>query len=389
MYITFYQPVKHTPIPASELSPDDFLRMLEGEHVEIPQEIPQEIVPRKKITVDVESSKLLDITIKNNIAGKFLNMARIDFEPGTDDQRYSTFQIPKKSDPTKMRSIQAPDEMLKAQQKAFAVFLETYCRCLCHEAAHAYVKGRGTTTALKLHQANESKWFIKIDLKDFFPSFTYESIMAGLNNIYPFGMLLPESTAYHNLENNIKGCLYKNHLPQGTPVSPMLTNILMMPFDNAIQTKFSNFNKKHFVYTRYADDILLSCKYDFNPSEVVRHIRQIFKAGHAPFTINNAKTRYGSSSGRNWNLGMMLNKDNRITIGHEKNQKMRAMIFQFIQANKEQVTTPLDEAQRVQGLLSYYKSIDPVYTNLVIERYERKFRTDLDDLMRRVLSQTL
>ena len=64
MYITFYQPVKHTPIPESELSPDDFLRMLEGEHVEIPQEIPQEIVPRKKITVNVEScSVFVSVTL--------------------------------------------------------------------------------------------------------------------------------------------------------------------------------------------------------------------------------------------------------------------------------------------------------------------------------------
>lgn len=52
-------------------------------------------------------------------------------------------------------------------------------------------------------------------------------------------------------------CFLHGGLPQGTPISPMITNIMMIPID------YKLFNSLHdeestFVYTRYADDMLIS-----------------------------------------------------------------------------------------------------------------------------------
>ena len=86
----------------------------------------------------------------------------------------------------------------------------------------------------------------------------------------------------------------------------------MIPVDFEIARTLREYNHQRFVYTRYADDFQISSKYSFSFTEIQDVIVSILKNFEAPFTINSAKTRYGSSAGQNWNLGLMLNKDNEI-----------------------------------------------------------------------------
>jgi single-stranded DNA-binding protein len=55
---------------------------------------------------------------------------------------------------------------------------------------------------------------------------------------------------------------------------------------------------------------------------------------YAPFSINPEKTRYGSAAERNWNLGLMLNNDNQITIGHKRKKEFKAMLDNYIRNRK-------------------------------------------------------
>ena len=81
---------------------------------------------------------------------------------------------------------------------------------------------------------------------------------------------------------------YNGALPQGSPLSPLLCNMVLLPFDWAMY-----YSTKHFdgVYTRYADDILISFS-DKKQLSFISHIIQ----GHLPdgLTLNNAKSRCGS-----------------------------------------------------------------------------------------------
>ena len=108
----------------------------------------------------------------------------------------------------------------------------------------------------------------------------------------------------------------------------------MIPIDHYI-AKTAREMTPHLVYTRYADDIILSSDLAFNWREVQDTIVDIVaNKFHAPFSLNTAKTRYGSSAGRNWNLGVMLNSDNQITIGHSKKKVFKAMLFSFMNDEK-------------------------------------------------------
>lgn len=297
------------------------------------------------------------------------------------DALYSTFHIPKRSGGT--REISAPCEQLKQFQTRFKDYLEQDCKILTHNAAHGYVKRRGTFTALKTHQSQNNNYFLKLDIKDFFPSCSTEQIITQLQKVYPLNILLKEEDYKEDFIKALKLCTKNNALPQGSPASPVLTNILMIPFDYELSTSLNKFN---YTYTRYADDILISHKDKWNFNKTVELIDTIFSKNNYNFSIKREKTRFGSKNGRNWNLGLMLNKDNDITIGHDKKQKFRANIFQFandLLTNNHKWS--IIETQELLGLISYYKMIEPDYVNYVINKYNRKFNTNIYNLIKEIL----
>ena len=100
----------------------------------------------------------------------------------------------------------------------------------------------------------------------------------------------------------------------------------------------------------------------------------MFKELNLPFRINDEKTRYGSRAGSNYHLGVIINKDNKISIGHERNNKFRAMIYNFCQVGSE--WEPSD-VYKMLGLISYYKSIEPNFVKNTLEKYNKKFNTDI------------
>ncbi len=290
-------------------------------------------------------------------------------------EHYISFKIPKKTNPRKYRQIDAPDETLKIYQTQFKNIIENTIHVSTHNAAHAYVKNRSIKTALEVHQNNRSRWFLKLDLKDFFPSHNKEYITSTLKKIYPFGSMFKDKTYEPFLNNLIDYALLNNKLPQGTPLSPTLTNILMIPIDYQISKLLYEEKDNFFVYTRYADDLLISSKKKFDYKYITNQIQNILIKNATPFKINKEKTRFGSSAGKNWNLGLMLNKDNKITIGHKKNQKMRAMLFNYCKNYNNY--TP-SEKQHIQGILAYYKHIEPSYVQYCLNKYNNKFNINIE-----------
>lgn len=294
-------------------------------------------------------------------------------------EHYTSFKIPKKTGG--LRQIDAPDDELKNYLTQLKYYFEDTMHILTHDCAHAYVKGRSTITCMQEHQKNNSRWFLKLDIHGFFPAHTLKYTMEMLKNIYPFGFLLEDENYARDLEEALSYGFLHGILPQGTPLSPTLTNILMTPIDYEIQHKLWKMSND-VCYTRYADDIQISSKYDFNYAPVIVSIKKILSAFHAPFKLNEDKTRYGSSAGRNWNLGIMLNKDNNLTIGHKQNQRFRAMIFNLIQDHLHNVKWSPADRFELQGLISYYKMIEPDYVNEVIKRYEEKYKVSVNRILK-------
>ena len=328
-------------------------------------------VTKKKITKEIPEEYAERLWEKRkdtehmNLVFKMYEMPE-DFD--TKDH-YRHFQIPKKSNPNKMRQIDAPDDMLSTIQTAYKAVIEDFLQVLPHKAAHAYVKNRSTITAMEVHQKNESNWYLQIDLKDFFNSITGEWLKNMLLEVFPFKYI-----DENYLNEIIRMALLNGTLPQGSHLSPLLTNLAMVPIDHILTEKLHNYKGHHYVYTRYADDITISCKEKFDPEVIMQIIKGVFKTWNVPFRINNDKTRFGSKSGRNYHLGLIINKDNQISVGHEKNQKFRAMIFNFCTVGDE---WEKHDVQKMLGLISYYKAIEPDFVEKVLNKYNTKFGIDI------------
>lgn len=296
---------------------------------------------------------------------------------------YRSFKIPKRSGG--LRQINAPlDDLMNALRELKYLF-EKKLYASYHTAAFAYVKGRSTIDAVKRHQRNKSRWFLKLDFHDFFGSSKPEFIIAQLETIFPFNEIVARPNGREALVKALSICYLNNGLPQGTPISPTLTNLFMIPIDHYI-AKTAREMTPHLVYTRYADDIILSSDLAFNWREVQDTIVDIVaNKFHAPFSLNTAKTRYGSSAGRNWNLGVMLNSDNQITIGHSKKKIFKAMLFSFMNDEKNGNIWSLEDTQHLQGLISYYRMVEGATIDTIIKSYSTKFDKDVEQTIKDVL----
>lgn len=288
---------------------------------------------------------------------------------------YHSFKIPKRSGG--LRKIDAPQEELMKALRELKEILEKRFYASYHTAAFAYVRGRSTIDSIRRHQKNKSRWFLKLDAKGFFPSTTETFLIDMLCNLYPFCEFVNYDYGYkESLQKALSLCFLNGGLPQGTPTSPMLTNMMMIPIDHAI-SKMCREYSPHLCYTRYADDILVSSQFSFHWTDVQNKIIEIFNQFSAPFTLNAEKTRYGSSAGRNWNLGVMLNNENKITIGHEKKKVFKAMIFQFMTDDAKGVAWDLEDVQHFLGLVSYYKMVEGEEIDKIINSYSAKFNKDV------------
>lgn len=298
------------------------------------------------------------------------------FEETPKEQLYYAFRIPKHSGG--LRTINAPMEHFKTALSEVKHLFESHINCLPHNAAYAYIKQRSTIQAIQQHKNNESNWFLKIDLKDFFPSCTPTLIYSQLLKLYPFACC-PEKTQ-NLLYKIIDICCLNNGLPQGTPMSPILTNLLMVSYDFDIQNYLIN-KDNFFIYTRYADDILISSKIKFKWSEIVDDLKHILQ----PFIIHSEKVRFGSKSGRNWNLGLMLNKDNNITLGFKEKRNLNAMLNNFLQDFKENNPWSKDDTYYLQGKISYLNQIEPDYASYIINKYNQKHNLNYYKVLKTIL----
>lgn len=294
---------------------------------------------------------------------------------------YRRFHIPKRSGG--LRQIDAPNpELMNALRELKTIFEQRF-GALYHTSAFAYVPGRSTVDAIRRHQQNGSRWFLKTDFSNFFGSTTQEFLFGQLSQIFPFSEVVKQLAGEQALMCALNLCFLDGGLPQGTPISPFLTNLMMIPFDHRVSNALA---KQGYVYTRYADDILISHFSSFDHNAVVNFLGEALQAIEAPFEIKPTKTRYGSNAGSNWNLGVMLNKDNQITIGRKKKENLKAACFSFIRDLKSNVHWDPHDVCVLSGNLAYYKMIEPDWVDGFIRWFNEKHGVNLKRMIRDELS---
>lgn len=299
---------------------------------------------------------------------------------------YHSFTIPKRSGGR--RQIDAPKEELMTALTNLKTLFEQFMPLNYHTSAFAYIKGRCVVDVAKRHQKAENRWFLKLDFSNFFGSTTKEFVERMFAQIYPFAIIMQSPEGKAELSNALDLCFLNGGLPQGTPISPLLTNIMMIPIDHDIANS-ELFTKWRYTYTRYADDIEIGNKYSFageKRSKVEGVLREVLKKHGAPFSINPKKTKYCSSAGKNYILGVILNKDNQITLGAKKRKNLKTAIFQMLADYKVGDRWDAARVQELQGQVAWFSSVNKEDTENILKHYGDKMGLSVRDVFKDLLT---
>lgn len=237
--------------------------------------------------------------------------------PKTCGLRYEEFQIKKKSGGS--RTIHAPHKGLKTLLRLLNYVLT--CVAEPHRAATGFVPGKSIVDNAKVHVGQQ--YVYNIDLKDFFHSFDRNKVKLGLMRS-PLGLskereslaFLLASLCTHPLEIDGETLIV---LPQGSPCSPTLTNILCVNLDRRLNGLAKRYKAK---YTRYADDITFSCfKNIFKDEEFLAELKRIIEEDQG-FEINPNKTRLQGMAYKQEVTGLKVNEKVNVNTRYIKQLRM-------------------------------------------------------------------
>jgi RNA-directed DNA polymerase len=166
-------------------------------------------------------------------------------------------QIPKTGKPGEFRTLGVPTIYDRVCQQALLNRLEPIFEPVFDEANFGYRRGRSTKDAMrKVWKEIQSgrEWIVDADLKDFFGSVDHAKLLTLIAQRVADGRVLRLIEAMLKAGSYGQGRLFPSErgTPQGSVVSPLLSNILLTPFDQEMRSK-------GFQLTRFADDWVITC----------------------------------------------------------------------------------------------------------------------------------
>lgn len=298
---------------------------------------------------------------------------------------YKKFQIPKRHGGT--REILAPEKDLKLLQHRLSDLLQD---CLgeinvtnghledeTHQGvSHGFKRHHTIMTNGRAHVTR--RYVFNVDLHDFFGSINFGRVRGFFIKNKNFQLHPSVATVIAQI------ACHDNKLPQGSPCSPVISNLIGHSLDILLVQLASGTGT---TYTRYADDLTFSTnKRDFPSSIAVRISEHNWEPSRSLtrivtrslFSLNHDKTRMQYRDSRQEVTGLTVNK--KVNVPATYRYTVRSMVhslfksggFEFIYKKKDEkgelvVTKSSGESMQLRGMLSYIDQID---------RFNRKLRED-------------
>jgi len=204
-----------------------------------------------------------------------------------------------------IRHLNVPLPLLKETQKWIVDNILTSLETSIY--TKAYKKGFSIKSNAKFHR-NQST-VINIDISNYFGNIYFEDIYFIFRRL-----------GYYNNVSVLlaKLCCLDDVLPQGSPSSPMLSNLATIKLDNRLSSFAKKINAR---YSRYSDDITFSG--DLDPRRVVPAIKKIIE--DEEFEVNNEKVKVRYFYQKQIVTGIIVNE--RMRVEKSELKKLRQEVY--------------------------------------------------------------
>ena len=223
--------------------------------------------------------------------------------------------------------------------------------------AKAYVPKSSIYKNAHAHMYNDI--FLKMDIKDFFPSINHKKLAECLY----FEINKKNSISRKECYDIVTKCSVSNKgLPLGLVSSPALANLYMKEFDGLLYGRIKKMGLNNPIYTRYADDITISFSetldYEQRIERLIGEVKQLLTRFH--LVVNERKTQVFNLEKSNHVriTGVSVTRDannfRHISVG----KKLKNEIFWTAINLYDQEVKNYSEIERLKGLYSFAWSIE-------------------------------
>jgi RNA-directed DNA polymerase len=183
--------------------------------------------------------------------------------------------IPKRDKPGEYRMLGIPAIYDRVCQQALLNRLDPIFEPLFDDASFGYRRGRSAKDALRKvwkEIQGGSEWIVDADLRDFFGSVDHEKLLTLVAHQVADGRVIRLIRAMLKAGSCGQGQFFPSErgTPQGGVASPLLSNILLTPFDREMRLR-------GYQLTRFADDWVITCKSAAEARAAMDAARRILK----------------------------------------------------------------------------------------------------------------
>lgn len=270
-----------------------------------------------------------------------------------------------------MRQIAAPKTQLKAAQRQ--ILEQILQKAEISDLSHGFIKSRSVLTGAKAHHTSPDL-LINIDLENFFPTITFARVRGLYQSFgysgYIASLLAMICTYCERMPLEIKGEIKyiktsDRILPQGSPASPMITNIICRTMDQRI---YGLCQKLGFTYTRYADDMSFSYTGDVDSLSIgsfLGSIRKIIE--DEGFHMNQEKTHILRKNNRQYITGIVINNEE-IGVPKKWVKILKASIHNAQKLKDSGGTVANQTIYEISGKIAWLKSVNATRYQKIIRQ---------------------
>lgn len=228
------------------------------------------------------------------------------------------------------RGLGIPNVVDRMVQEAVRGVLEPLYEPTFHPNSHGFRPGRGCQTAItaaRKHLADGFEWVVDLDLEKFFDRVSHQRLMSRLAQriddkrlLVLIGRMLKAQVV---LPDGVKVSTEEG-VPQGGPLSPLLSNIVLDELDQELCRRGHRF-------VRYADDCNIYVRSERAGQRVMASITQ-FIARRLRLTVNASKSAVARPEARHF-LGYRLRRkpdgSTEILLSERSEKRLRERIVEL------------------------------------------------------------